>query len=684
MTANDLLDVIGYARAEYVLAADAPVEKRRLPHRKLLLIAAIVAVGLLLAGCVAVFLRFQDMSVGKETYTQKFDDQGYYIDPVEKTADIVSLYGSADSTIQKAAREWYAYWETLVPEDEIPEEELLDPWAGAVDPYRCYTQEMRDKVKEIADKYGLKLLEDEMLFQRWQWNIAREAWGVENLLRPDAQAKLSEGAGDLIPPRNIHVETTLRLTGEDAVWKKEVMVSYRYDRTDYMPTFNIYSMNLDEYRQWSHTAPDGTQLLLGLDNKGQGLILAEGKDAVITITVRSYTATQFPDPEDVIQEKALEQIADTFDYKIQPGVIDVEAIRPAMEEADQKNKEAMLEIGRYGSFQEYLRLRPNLKDWYYSFYDLDGNGEKELLLGNNASGFCFYLIMHDGKAEERMWACDLHLLQNGGFYTTGSTEFPERDSDEKYYDFYAPLPSGYPLAFDFSGNKSGTETGDAIIGLQYKDGNWVTYHHGEIGHTEISEAEAQAIIDQYPEIELEWWPLREYPMDENGKPLEEVWREMDIRLSPEELRQKYAQIIADGPNRYKDVTHYALEDMNGDGVDDLILSYRDGEYLSALTWRYSMERPLSYSFSYYCGDGVYASVGLHRMEDRSEATCYEFYRIREFHLEHLEKALYHKATDQWMHYDEAYTPMPKAEGEAILAQYPEKKLDFRPIAELTQ
>ena len=60
---------------------------------------------LLLVGCGIVYaLRLQDMSIGKATYTQRFDDKGKAIDPVEKSMDIITPYGRSGDAIQQALK----------------------------------------------------------------------------------------------------------------------------------------------------------------------------------------------------------------------------------------------------------------------------------------------------------------------------------------------------------------------------------------------------------------------------------------------------------------------------------------------------------------------------------------------------------------------------------------------------
>ena len=88
MTGKDLLIELGNINPQYYDEAERGLicaEKSRRTLRRPLLIAAIVAITLLLVGCAVVYtLRLQDMSVGKETYTQNFDDSGKAIEPIEK------------------------------------------------------------------------------------------------------------------------------------------------------------------------------------------------------------------------------------------------------------------------------------------------------------------------------------------------------------------------------------------------------------------------------------------------------------------------------------------------------------------------------------------------------------------------------------------------------------------------
>ena len=76
MTGKDLLIALGDISQKYYDEAEKDtITQGRKTLRRPLLIAAVIALMLLLVGCAVVYaLRLQDMSIGQETYTQRFDD----------------------------------------------------------------------------------------------------------------------------------------------------------------------------------------------------------------------------------------------------------------------------------------------------------------------------------------------------------------------------------------------------------------------------------------------------------------------------------------------------------------------------------------------------------------------------------------------------------------------------------
>ena len=94
MTSMELFDILGTARDSYVqevqrIRTGACTAKTKKPsRRRLLLIAAIVALTLLLVGCAVVYvLRLQDMKVGEYSiYIPTIYDEDGNVVPVEAPA----------------------------------------------------------------------------------------------------------------------------------------------------------------------------------------------------------------------------------------------------------------------------------------------------------------------------------------------------------------------------------------------------------------------------------------------------------------------------------------------------------------------------------------------------------------------------------------------------------------------
>jgi len=338
MNGRDILIGLGDIGMRYYAEAEqnvAPARNHRTVRRPLL-VAAVIALTVLLVGCGVMYaLRLQDLSIGKESYTQHFDDAGKEIDPVEKTKDILTLSGHGEERIQKALAEWYEFIKTYDPEgklatnvSDIPEIPNRYEYI-----YECYTTDMVVKLEEIADKYGLKLLEDRLVFQQYQSHIFLEETGIGSLLREESGAKSGAMAGMLYLPGNFKMEFELTVQGLERLY-----VDYGYTRREYLPQgVPGGGLDLSRYDQWDYLAADGTKLLLALNHTGHGLILAEQETASIVISVSgNFSGSLYPDAEEVLKKEELEMIADAFDYAVSPKTVDLESVTRKLEETEEK------------------------------------------------------------------------------------------------------------------------------------------------------------------------------------------------------------------------------------------------------------------------------------------------------------------------------------------------------------
>ena len=665
MTGKDLLTAMSGIDGRYIEEAAPAAAPKTRSLRRPLLVAAAIAAALLLVGCGIVYaLRLQDMSIGKETYTQRFDDKGKAIDPVEKSMDIITPYGRSGDAIQQALKEWYEFQESydqdhalMTNEPDIPS--IPNQYEYT---YSCYTQEMVDKVNEIAAKYNLKLLDEWIPFQRYQSDIFLEETGIQSLLLPDSDAQIRELVGMLFPPYNIRMEFQIATKNAGSPWGY-----YHYTRKDYFPEGSTKYMDLGSYEQWDYTTPGGTKLLLALSSKGQGEIIAEQENAMIMISIdgnRSLSHTNYPDASEVMTKAELESIADQFDYSIQPKEVNravVEEKLAAAEEAYQAEHAYVPET--YTDFSDYLKKNVYIPDEsrQYSFYDLTGDGVDELLLGQDGA-FTDWLEMENGEVMFRgygeSYLCEGNVLE---LYKAQDTYW-----DIEQHTYYKSA----------SGE---IRDRDKIVSVKREGNQWYRSHDiYERDKTEISQDEAAAIMAKYPRIQLEWKPLMDYPLDESGLTLGSYLKAKDVQPSDDELLRIYKDCLSRQDSFY---THYRIMDINGDGVKDLLRSGDGERYWDIVTYRYGNLQLLPTMDFYLCENNVMEQIELFHEEAGVEIEGTSFSRCNGFNREELDFAAYNKATASWQS-DYFGTPMSEADAKAILAKYSRVDQGMQPISQL--
>ncbi len=688
MKEKRLLYAIGWVKDSYIEEMNQPGKRaKRVPSRKLWLIAAILALMLLLVGCAAVFLWMQERSIGQVTYTQRFDAQGHYIEPTEKTMDTVTLFGSSGSDMQKALAEWLEFKENYPDFSEL---NLTDEDAEKIPEryhytYGCYTVEMVNALEEIAAKYNLTLLDTEIHIQRYQYETALEGLGLTSLLRPEGGVTMENGQGFVRPPQNFYMEFLADMPEQDTPWAKDIHIEYSYAQAGYFTDIGATTLDLTEYEQWKYTSADGTPLLLALNQKGQGIILAEREDSVIYLLVNSnFWGPNFPDPEDVIDWTGLEKLADAFDYSIQPQPVDMEVLQPKLD-ADQKAYDERMQeaVTTYAGFTEFLLENAHyIPTRHYAFYDLDGDGAEEMLLGGPGVEFTRILHNEQGSVHEHMWSSEFRILENGGYmtYTTYSGE----EGTETSYNFYPPMANGNAMLFDYSGNGPQLRHEDFERTVTCKNGVWKTYTALLDTGTVLQESEAQAIIAQYPEQKLDWQPVWDYPIDASGRTIGD---ELSSRKLPQ-TEMEYIQFYGEAAEKKKvwlskSHTHFALLDMNDDGIRDLLLS-SDGTSADLIfTWKYGGAVSMGGYFSYLCEGNVMCLEEIRSADDGADLHRYTFTQFDGNTEVTLADIQQNKASGVWTDMTTGETISGDA-AQNIIHSHPEIAIDFRPVEELTK
>ena len=169
--------------------------------RRPLLAAALAALLLLLVGCVAVYvLRSQDFIIGQRDSLQNVFDE-YHREvtaAVPVSQQVLTFSGLQGSPSYQAAKEWYAYLQAYDADGIIrkqafqtdPETQFPDTYPA----YGVYSQEMADKLEELAEKYHLKLLGAPVEFE--SMSGFAKALGIDHILLPDSNASVFLDSGE--------------------------------------------------------------------------------------------------------------------------------------------------------------------------------------------------------------------------------------------------------------------------------------------------------------------------------------------------------------------------------------------------------------------------------------------------------------------------------------------------------
>ena len=677
MNAHNVLDMIGDAKGTYVWDAQQvrsglmTTERKYLPVRKIWLIAAIIALMLLFVGCTVVyFLRMQDMKVGEYSFyvPAEYDEDGNLI-PHETHEPIIQL--SLQGSNMEALAEWTAFINSYDQDLAIAGEadRTGSSWELPGNyhlTYGCYSQEMVDKLNEIVAKHDLKLLSEYVAFNWWESSALLDSLAIDSLFYDDSGAEYWDGYLHLEGTFDINILLTLNMG--DWSWEQG-MVSYRYSLKEYFDSITGSMLESRDYQQWDYTRRDGKTVLLVL-NKSTARIYADLPDAFISIYLDPVIRV---DGEDVpMTEEALEQFAELFDLDVKPQPTTMEIVEKykaealAQYEADRADAQAQHEaqyLKGYKSFVEYrLEKVPSPDTLSYILYDVNGDEIEELIIN------CYEILsMKDGRSYKY---CDLQ--QTG-------VMFPRfRPCEGNIFEVWTEDFGMYQHYF-YQGN---AESASFITGVTYDNDEKCWYQNLTDGmdgqKKQITESEAQEIMDSYPSVDVDWLPLKRY-----GEPILSIT-----------YKDPYARYIARAMERYDDADtfEYTLMDLNGDGEPELITressymgdgrkfydlhvhSIKDGEL-------WDMGIDLNH-FAYVCEGGI-LEESADDPERGQQESYWHYYRCTENGVESIEKVVRDPITMYWGHVVTGQDGKTVTEEDAMAVRnsYKRIQLNMKPFAE---
>lgn len=501
---------------------DGSMKKR---FKKTMLIAAVISVMAILMGAGLVVMRLENMKIGQITITvptrpttgntssePKQPSQPTEEMPTMLTRDVIALFGYDGSANQLATRDWFAYNQSIGFQEFQSEEEMNAILTKYGHTYCVANWDMAEKLEEIADAHHLQLLAPEILVQKYQNEAMFTALGLEDLHRDEAEAVVKYYSGRMYQEGGFEIDMTVILTGADASWPYLVGPTVRYMQKEYFYPRYTY-LDIDSTDQWMYETADGSQVLLITDGK-QAIIVHDQGDAFLTVTVMMEWAAgdtvTYPDCH------TLEQVADVFDYSIRPQKPDIPQTKRLFDQAEKdydaqqeaERAEAEAEWDKIDSWEEYFSRGDGIRveeERYYTLKDFNGDGVDELFLSDNPEYFTGSLTIAGGDHCHYIWPGT-----EEGYFCEGNVIEIYADNESRTSHLFLTLKSNYRYPDNFAVEPAPIFEKIEYIEYDKHTGIWTKSAGQDKPRTEITQEEANRIIQSYSRIPMHLKPVEEF------------------------------------------------------------------------------------------------------------------------------------------------------------------------------
>ncbi len=480
MNEKDLLKNLSDIDRAYIEEAETEGLPRHALLKKPLLIAAALSLMVLLMGSALVTMHLQNLTVDTPPVTDYWGDE----------RNIISLQGFEDSKNYAAFQEWHQFLESYDPDRSIlyANNDFYLQMPDAYASYECYSWEMVEKIDEICEKYGLEPLGKAWIFRQPEHIF--EAVGIETVFSGTETPEASPFSGYCFNDGTFEMEGALTLSGQ---WNYTARYNLRsVQKTSFDGVFSSVG-DLDTYEQWEYTMADGTKVLLALQDEGR--VIVDKEDCFVVVTVFGSSEDIFaPIPHD---RAFMEAFCEAFDFSYQTQRVDPDEAYALQCQEAPHTYEAWIEY--LLTDEEQSKLHPDL---HYALVDINGDGQEELLLRcsghdftqqRDGNSFCTATGMRDGEL--------VHFAGHGICYLCEGNVVEYLSPFES-----APISHTYER---FDGNYK-AELADHIL---YREEDGKLYRQVGGALVEISQAEANAVVAQYPHVELVFQPASEFIKD---------------------------------------------------------------------------------------------------------------------------------------------------------------------------
>lgn len=327
MNGREIFKGLQYIDADLIEEAEFSSFPKVRTLRRPLVVAAAAALALLLVGCAVVYvLNIQGLILGQQQREHdRFSEDGLeYLGTETVTEQVLTLAGLQGTPAYRAAQEWFDFQEAYDPDWAIKKSvwgnfpEFPEEYAS----YDLYTQEMKDALDAILQKYDLKPQGRRVPFLTTKQTM--KALGMENILAPGSGAAMDVTNAFFYENGNLNVDFDITLPDGKNTWG-----SLYYRRKDCLID-DTFSISGDSWREWNYTTASGHDMLILRSSESWiGWIICDMGESTASLRVeaRADVYGELPDGTGTVDstymsDRQLELLADAIDFTIQPRLVE--------------------------------------------------------------------------------------------------------------------------------------------------------------------------------------------------------------------------------------------------------------------------------------------------------------------------------------------------------------------------
>ncbi len=342
MNQDALLDLFDSVRDPYLLEA---IESRKtvfvtaIPRKKFFLLAAAISLALLMVGCGIVYvLSLQNLKLGdRQVMQEQWDSEGKTMVYETVSQQVLTFSGLKGTPNYEAAKEWYEFRQSYDPDwsiyHEYKDADKLYRGTGEYSLYNIYTPDMKSKIDEITQKYGLKLKGAPVEAHNGEAMLTY--LGMDSILLPDSKVSGNELHVFYHDGGWFHTYMDMKLK-DNPEWPFQFLFSLYYTPKDCFDNTICELNDVDDWQEWNYTTASGDEVLvIRSPSVWVSWVFCDRGDATITLRIETILEWYGDDyiKKTPMTDDTLKQVLDCIDFSIRPQPGD-----PALLEAPAASK----------------------------------------------------------------------------------------------------------------------------------------------------------------------------------------------------------------------------------------------------------------------------------------------------------------------------------------------------------